>query len=173
MPDQRSPFIAQLERYPWVKVYVSALRADPCSYCGGRENMEVDHIVSQHDLGRSVPSKKHQNGFNLPSGDLDNVTAACHTCNRRKVTASLLDFLLELEDDDHLASGSRRWRSAQPAARVTEAGRVDIPSWEPDKTLAVAQALANQLGDAGILVARLIWQARVDAGWRPISRPRS
>lgn len=59
--------------------YVPLLLADPCCYCGSPGG-EVDHIVPVIDGG---------------SGDWDNLTAACRSCNGRKWQRELLPFLLE------------------------------------------------------------------------------
>jgi 5-methylcytosine-specific restriction endonuclease McrA len=59
------------------RAYATALRRDPCSYCGGRME-DVDHIDA------------------IARGGLNhwtNLTAACGTCNNRKYALSLLTFL--------------------------------------------------------------------------------
>lgn len=165
MQDKTSPFVAQLERNMGVQKYARVLRSDPCAYCGGRETVQIDHIIPRHKTGEPK-------GL-LSRAEIGNVTAACQDCNINKATASLLDFLIERQDDSYLARGSRRWWTSEDRPGKSAARRVEIPKWEPDKTLAVAQTLASQLGDAGVLISRLIWQARIDAGWRPNSRPRS
>jgi hypothetical protein len=153
-------FIENLQRHPGAELYAKVLRADPCSYCGSRDTIWIDHIVPLGPVGEAA------SGF-VKVRDLPNVTAACRACNLEKRCASLLHFLLERRDEEYVAAGSRRWADAYLPAR-----QVEIPRWEPDETLAVAQTLASQLGEAGVLVARLIWQARVDAGWRPLAKPR-
>jgi 5-methylcytosine-specific restriction endonuclease McrA len=58
--------------------YMSVLRKDPCSYCGAAGGT-IDHIVPLNEGG------EHR---------ADNLTASCHSCNSRKRTKSLLNFLL-------------------------------------------------------------------------------
>lgn len=57
--------------------YVSVLLSDPCSYCNGPGG-EVDHITPLSKSG---------------TGGLDNLTAACRSCNARKNDQDLLAFL--------------------------------------------------------------------------------
>lgn len=66
--------------------YAAILRRDPCSYCGGPGG-EVDHIVP--------PSKGG-------TGHWTNLTAACKSCNSSKNARSLLHFMLERLEDQHL-----------------------------------------------------------------------
>lgn len=72
-----------------VKEYLAAVRCDPCAYCGNRcwlsswrewyvRGLVLDHIEPKHRKG---PDK------------WSNLTAACHGCNSRKRTRSLLGFL--------------------------------------------------------------------------------
>jgi 5-methylcytosine-specific restriction endonuclease McrA len=64
--------------------YAAILGNDPCSYCGGSGGV-IDHIVA---IARG-------------GGDAwENLTSACSTCNVRKYSESLLEFLL--------------WRSQRP-----------------------------------------------------------
>lgn len=56
--------------------YKRALRADPCSYCGGQGGI-TDHIVPRV----------------LGGGDDENLTGACQGCNSRKSSKRLLSFL--------------------------------------------------------------------------------
>lgn len=153
-------FIDELQRHPGAELYGRVLKGDPCSYCGSRDTIWIDHI---DPLG---PQGDRATGF-VKVRELGNVTAACRSCNLEKRCASLLHFMLERRDGEYVADGSRRWADATLPAR-----QVEIQRWAPDETLAVAQTLASQLGEPGVLVARLIWQARVDAGWRPLARPR-
>lgn len=62
--------------------YCEVLRADPCSYCGGRPpgTMQVDHIVPVIAGG---------------NGEWENLTAACGHCNKSKNARPLLSFLLD------------------------------------------------------------------------------
>jgi 5-methylcytosine-specific restriction endonuclease McrA len=54
--------------------YLLTVAQDPCAYCGERAT-ELDHIVPGVD-------------------SIDNVTAACRSCNARKGTLSLLGWLI-------------------------------------------------------------------------------
>ncbi len=56
------------------------LRGDPCSYCG-KPTDTIDHITPISRGG---------------DGDWINLTSACRSCNGRKRTRSLLNFLQEL-----------------------------------------------------------------------------
>lgn len=58
--------------------YKRAVRSDPCAYCG-EPSTTLDHIISAARSG---------------SGDWDNFTAACHSCNSSKGKLSLLPALL-------------------------------------------------------------------------------
>jgi 5-methylcytosine-specific restriction endonuclease McrA len=60
------------------KSYIPVLLADPCAYCGGKAG-EIDHITAVTDCG---------------SGEWSNLTAACRSCNARKQTRSLLQYLI-------------------------------------------------------------------------------
>ena len=60
--------------------YLSLLTHDVCAYCGAPDDITLDHITPVSAGGaRSV----------------DNVTAACFRCNRRKADKPLLRFLWE------------------------------------------------------------------------------
>jgi len=59
------------------------LLRDPCSYCGGPAG-EVDHIAPVLSGG---------------TGDWDNLTAACRSCNASKHAKPLLGFLWEVVGD--------------------------------------------------------------------------
>lgn len=65
--------------------YSALLANDPCSYCGARENITIDHIVPVAEGGGNTA---------------DNLTAACYSCNSRKRTRSALRFLMEVGRDD-------------------------------------------------------------------------
>lgn len=58
--------------------YIQIIKHDPCCYCGARP-VETDHIIPVADGG---------------SGDWDNLTPACRSCNGTKHSKSLLNFLL-------------------------------------------------------------------------------
>lgn len=64
------------------KCYAKAVRRDPCAYCGGGFGQigTFDHIIPKADGGSQ--------------DSMQNITAACYPCNRRKAARSLLDFLL-------------------------------------------------------------------------------
>lgn len=59
------------------KTYAQLLLTDPCSYCGGPAG-EIDHIVPVTRQG---------------TGDWDNLTSACRSCNAQKNAKPLLAFL--------------------------------------------------------------------------------
>jgi 5-methylcytosine-specific restriction endonuclease McrA len=59
-------------------LYLQALMADPCSYCGGPGG-HIDHIVP---VARGGPN------------EITNLAAICARCNSRKRTRSLLEFLV-------------------------------------------------------------------------------
>lgn len=59
--------------------YSAILRRDPCSYCGERGALDVDHIAPVSAGG---------------TGDWENLTGACRPCNRSKKARPLLQFLL-------------------------------------------------------------------------------
>lgn len=59
--------------------YLSVIKADPCPYCNGPTAPTVDHIVPLTKGG---------------TGDWDNLTAACRSCNAKKNNRGLLQFLL-------------------------------------------------------------------------------
>lgn len=54
------------------------LRCDPCAYCGAPAD-HIDHIHPRHRGGRT---------------QIDNLTAACTSCNVRKGTKPVLVFML-------------------------------------------------------------------------------
>lgn len=58
--------------------WIPIITADPCCYCG-RRGGTVDHIVARTSGG---------------SDDWMNLTGACHSCNARKRTIPLLQFML-------------------------------------------------------------------------------
>lgn len=58
--------------------FAGVLLADPCSYCGGAGG-GIDHIIAQSQGGE---------------GQWGNLTATCGSCNSRKHTKDLLQFLL-------------------------------------------------------------------------------
>lgn len=58
--------------------YYAALRNDPCSMCGQRGNIEIDHIEP-----RSAGGANHW----------ENYTALCAPCNRQKNCKSMLGYL--------------------------------------------------------------------------------
>lgn len=62
------------------KAYIKTLMGDPCGYCGSRENIVIDHI---HPVSKGGATT------------IDNLTAACRTCNAAKSDKSLVMFLLE------------------------------------------------------------------------------
>jgi 5-methylcytosine-specific restriction endonuclease McrA len=64
---------------PQVMAYAGILAADPCSYCGEPGGV-LDHIVPRSSYGPDA---------------WDNLTSACHSCNSRKRTKSLLRFLCD------------------------------------------------------------------------------
>lgn len=63
--------------------WLSLLRKDPCSYCGG-DGGTVDHIEPLIDGG---------------TNEVENLTGACASCNAVKNSRSLLTFLLERKDE--------------------------------------------------------------------------
>lgn len=60
------------------RAFIRILLRDPCSYCGGSSGT-IDHIVPVADGG---------------TNDCWNLTSACLSCNSRKRTRSLLEYLL-------------------------------------------------------------------------------
>lgn len=91
--DKASTFMERTERWTYAMMYAKVLRADPCSYCGSREKVQVDHI---EPLRRPVgPTGSIGNG-GVSTEHINNVTAACARCNRDKNTDSLLDFLMRI-----------------------------------------------------------------------------
>jgi hypothetical protein len=60
------------------KVYATLLLSDPCSYCNGAGGV-IEHIQSDQD------------------GEWWNLTAACASCNARKRSRSLVEFLLYMQ----------------------------------------------------------------------------
>jgi hypothetical protein len=64
---------------PWADV----LRADPCSYCGARGEMTLDHVEPRSRTGESKGKPC-----------VANAAAACYRCNQRKASVGLLDFLV-------------------------------------------------------------------------------
>lgn len=74
--------------------YTLILKSDPCSYCGRRGRIEIDHIVPVSSGGHS---------------EFMNLTAACPSCNRSKTNGTLLSFLLKgIEDGPTLLRQRRR-----------------------------------------------------------------
>ncbi len=61
-----------------VAQYLEILHNDPCCYCGSRSE-HIDHIDPISRGG---------------SGDWDNLTASCGSCNRKKHDSSLLSWML-------------------------------------------------------------------------------
>lgn len=57
--------------------YITILRHDPCAYCGGPMK-DIDHIVPFKSDG---------------THNCENLTAACESCNSRKGSKNLLEFL--------------------------------------------------------------------------------
>ena len=74
------------------RLRVLELLKDPCAYCGGRAG-QVDHIVSLAAGG---------------DNSLENLTAACRSCNSEKRDNPLLIFLLKRHG--RLAAGGWRER---------------------------------------------------------------
>jgi 5-methylcytosine-specific restriction endonuclease McrA len=58
--------------------YSTILMNDCCSYCGSREGIEIDHIVPLNSGGEHA---------------VDNLTAACKSCNSGKCARSLLEYM--------------------------------------------------------------------------------
>lgn len=87
------------------RVYVDALLADPCSYCGNGADF-LDHIQAEKRGGSTT---------------WDNVTPVCRECNSSKGPASLLGYLGWLIGDDdrrrilalmaNLTELNRAWRA--------------------------------------------------------------
>jgi hypothetical protein len=76
----RLPLYGRLRRPSTEREMRALLRGDPCAYCGAKCE-QLDHITPRARGG----------------GDLvDNLTAACAPCNRRKRTRPLLHFLVSL-----------------------------------------------------------------------------
>lgn len=71
-----------------VGAYRRALRADPCSYCGGPSDT-LDHINPQANGGQN---------------DDDNLAASCQPCNASKQTLSLLHFVLAVHIRTQIAT---------------------------------------------------------------------
>jgi 5-methylcytosine-specific restriction endonuclease McrA len=69
------------ERHTYTKEareWIPIITADPCCYCGKRGGT-IDHILAKKSGG---------------TDDWDNLTGACHSCNARKRTIPLLQFML-------------------------------------------------------------------------------
>lgn len=83
------------------------LYQDVCCYCGGSDDVTVDHIVPLADGG---------------AHDWANLTAACHSCNSKKRAKSLLSFLLTFPRviNFEAANGPARWTSSPPRKRCPE-----------------------------------------------------
>lgn len=60
--------------------YEKIIKLDICSYCDNQAATS-DHIVALHNKGE---------------GDWTNLTGACQSCNSKKGTLSLLEFLLKV-----------------------------------------------------------------------------
>lgn len=63
---------------PATNAYVDVILADPCSYCGSRDSLQVDHIEPVVKGG---------------AGHWSNLTAACRWCNTSKNDDPLLSWL--------------------------------------------------------------------------------
>lgn len=88
------------------QAYRDAMRADPCAYCGAAGG-DLDHIVPRHAGGRRTG---------------ENETGTCGTCNSRKHTFGVLQFMLREHHLGQLANlrnyaGERSAGSARAAAR--------------------------------------------------------
>lgn len=79
----------RVNRTPESVAYIALLQRDPCSYCGQRKPIAIDHIVPVSRGGGSEP---------------DNLTAACAQCNGLKSNRPLLEFLLILGRADRKAA---------------------------------------------------------------------
>lgn len=109
------------------------LRRDPCAYCGakpGRSGMVLDrrHGRSKMTLDHIVPRSAGATGWH-PS--VENGTAACPSCNQRKGSASLLEFL---------ASGGMRPSLAPTRPKTVLESMAEIGG------LAHAREIANLMG---------------------------
>jgi 5-methylcytosine-specific restriction endonuclease McrA len=72
---------------------IGVIRADPCTYCGSRAEVTVDHINPLINGGEHVP---------------ENLTAACRSCNASKKERPLLLFLLERAEERSAAASPPR-----------------------------------------------------------------
>ena len=70
---------------------IGVIRADPCAYCGARDEVTIDHIEPL------IAGGEHA---------LENVTAACRQCNASKRTRPLLLFLLKRAEERHTAESA-------------------------------------------------------------------
>jgi hypothetical protein len=130
---------------PWADV----LRADPCSYCGVRGKMTLDHVDPR---SRTKESRGKPN--------VANAAAACYSCNQRKGPTGLLRFLI---------TGGL---GAKPLARAPMgpmAATWALRRFGPSSTARVAEAIGVTAEEAGHVLGRLLVRGkvhRVDKMWR-------
>lgn len=72
---------------------MAVIRGDPCTYCGSRADVTVDHIVPLAAGGEHMP---------------ENLAAACRPCNASKKDRGLLLCLLERAQDQSAAAAAPR-----------------------------------------------------------------
>jgi hypothetical protein len=72
--------------------YIKMILPDPCSYCGKRGGI-IDHIDAIAKGG---------------TNDWTNLTAACRSCNAKKYTWSLLEFLFQRKADSACTATEKR-----------------------------------------------------------------
>jgi 5-methylcytosine-specific restriction endonuclease McrA len=86
--EQEIARVAERQRIAYedeAREFLSVLRSDPCSYCGGPAG-HVDHI--------DPLSRGGDGSVDGGDGSVDNLTATCKSCNSSKMTSSLLMFLI-------------------------------------------------------------------------------
>lgn len=92
--EMREQRLKRHGRTPETVNYIKAILGDPCSYCGERIVVDLDHIEPKSKGG---------------ADEWENFTPACRSCNAAKADRPLLLFLA-------LRNGCYEWRRDIPAA---------------------------------------------------------
>jgi len=73
--------------------WVAILRKDPCSFCGVRASITIDHIFP---LSKFNELKTYST---FGPNNWENLTGVCWDCNEFKGTTKLLRFLVEAHEN--------------------------------------------------------------------------
>ena len=117
-----------------------------CSYCGGRDNLSVDHLIARASGG-------------LESGD--NIVWACRDCNSAKGSADLLTWMRGRDEFPPLLLLRRYLKLAIDWVRTRE--MVEVPLADADK-LAVPFAIGYIPHKYPAPTKLRLWVTSLDSG---------